>query len=71
MEDQVVQLVIPVNNSRPGLRLIWKVLGIPTHKVVKGGYLSDGFIVLDVRHLGLCERNLRQGFYLAREIGIG
>ena len=70
VEDNVVQLVVTVDDSRADLCLIWEVLGVPIHKVVKGGYLPDGYLAFSIHHFGLCERNLRQGSYLAREVGV-
>ena len=55
VEDNVVQLVVTVYNSRTGLLLIWEILGVPIHKVVESGYLPDGCLAFDVHHLGLCE----------------
>jgi hypothetical protein len=55
VEDNVVQLVVTVDDSRAGLRLIWEVLGVPIHKVVESGYLPDGCLAFDIHHLGLCE----------------
>lgn len=70
VEDHVVQLVVSVNDPGTGLRLVWKVLGVPLHEVVESGYLSDDFLTLNIHSLGLRERNPCQGFYLAREIGV-
>jgi hypothetical protein len=70
VEDQVVHFIVSVNDSGTGLRLVGEVLGVPLHKLVESGDLSDGFVGLNIHRRRLCERNPRQGFYLAREIGV-
>lgn len=46
LEDNVVQFVVTVDNSRAGLRLTWEVLGVPIHEVVESGYPPDGYPAL-------------------------
>ena len=70
MKDQVVQFIVSVNDSGSGLRLIGQVLGIPLHELVESGNLADGSAGLNIHHRGLCERDPREGFYLAREVGV-
>lgn len=70
VEDQVVQFIVSVNDSGAGLRFVGEIVGIPFHKLIKAGNLSDGFVGLGINHYGLCERDSCQRFYLAREIGV-
>ena len=55
VEDQVVQFVVSVNDSRTGLRLIWEVLGIPLHEFFEIGNLPNGFFSLNVHNPRLRE----------------
>lgn len=55
VEDQVIQLVVSVNDSRAGLCLVWKVLGVPLHEVVESGNLSDWFLAFNIHHCRLRE----------------
>ena len=55
VEDEIVQLVITVDDSGAGPRLIWEVLGVPVHKIVESGYLPDGHFAFNIHHFGLCK----------------
>ena len=70
VEDQVVQLIVSMNDSGTDLRLVREVLGVPTHKLVESRNFPNGFLGFNINRRGLRERNLRQGLYLTREVGV-
>ena len=40
MEDEVVQLVVPMDNSKTSLRLVGQVLFVPGNQVIEERYVS-------------------------------
>ena len=53
MEDEVIQLVVPVNNPQAQLLLIRQIGAVPGYKFAKEGYIPCLLVGLDVRDFSL------------------
>lgn len=68
MEDEVIQFIIPMNNTQAEFLLVGKVVAVPVDEFVEIWNVTDLFAGLDVDCCSLCGGDASEGFDLTGEV---